>query len=362
MAQLHALTIGGIILIIVIVIVVVVLVSRSKHNSSSSSSNELIYEDVHHRRDFPRRYRHRVKAVRPQEFPCQKVEHCRRICRPNDPDNRNCVKPAAPIVTVTEQDIETIVVDWTTVANADYYDLFLYRQLATPQQLDPVEVVRFIRGFTTLTFSELVPGNYTVIMQSASDECGLSELNGSATATIQIGCDANTQCGPDAPFCQPNGQCIECLTNDNCPPASNCQNNTCVNTVGQGLDQSCVTDLNCAQGLACQNLTCVCPKPPVVEINSTITTGNDAVISWAASPGADYYEVVLYRDLVAPTADIPIELIQVHLPTTVTFNDLPVGEYRLEVFAMSNSCGGLELGTAVTFGIAGPPLPMLNVQ
>lgn len=385
MAQFFDLTVGSIVVIVLVVIVILWLINRRRCQTQNNI----------------KKYRHAVGVAYDQDFARVPVEHRRRShlsssssSSSSSSDSRRrhddfafrpgglgdlcgvnpntcaanlacvngrcaCSRPISPVVTAVEQGIDTIVTSWNAVSGANYYDVILYR--VTANDMVPVEVVRGLRGITTLTFNRLGPGNYRVDVTAGSDFCGIGP---GSVAGIQVmngvGCEINAQCAvinPTLPICSA-GSCVQCTVNTQCAAGQRCTNNSCVQITGQGLNQACVNSLNCAQGLACQNLQCVCPKPPVPQISTVTVVGNDVIVNWTASVGADYYEVVLYRDLLAPAADVPLEVIQVQVATAATFNDLPVGRYRVEVFALSNACGGLEEAGTMTFDIIPCVLPL----
>jgi Cys-rich repeat protein len=96
----------------------------------------------------------------------------------------------------------------------------------------------------------------------------------------------------------------------------------------------------CASGLSCEDQRCVCPRPgtPVVQVAEVGI--NSITADWLSVPRADYYNVVLYK-LTATGAANPVEVVNGLTATTINFNNLTAGTYRVEVTAGNRACGVL---------------------
>ena len=262
-------------------------------------------------------------------------------------DNGHCLcpTPAAPVVTLTEEGISTVVVTWTAVPNADYYDVNLYKLTGVSEEADPIEVRRFVRGRTTLIFENLSAGIYKAEVYSGNDRCGTSERAGLGIDTVTIGCEDNNQCVGTTPFCQ-LGECIQCLSDVNCPLGNRCADGTCAPLRGQGINQLCADQSNCSSGLTCVDQQCICLQPTAIPLPdiafNVISPSNVLVITWVPIPQADFYQLELFKIDSTTGESIRVgEPIFVDSPTT-SYTTAPLevgGEYFFEITTGSNSCG-----------------------
>lgn len=391
MAQFFDLTVGSIIVIVLVVIVILWLVNRRRCQTQHAV----------------KQYRQAVKTAIKQDFARVPVEHPRHshsssntssssdssssdshhhhdrddliflpgglgdFCNSNTCstgltclDNRcACPRPIAPTVTAIKQGIDSILVNWNAVPQANYYDLILYR--VTANDLVPVEVVRNFRG-VTLTFDNLQPGTYRVEVTGGSDACGIVSGSNFGVAVVNnVGCETNAQCVGATPVCN-LGACVQCTVDTQCAPGQRCQNNTCVQITGQGLNQPCVNNLNCAQGLACQNLLCVVSLPPQCQVNTDCPAGNVCTngmcipacpppptptgfrtsiagtrgieVFWDPVPGA-IYDLLWYFRSQATTNPYALARTDIGVVGTAALFRFPgPRDFRVELFAV-NACG-----------------------
>lgn len=290
--------------------------SKSSSSSSSSSSSD---SDHHHHDDLIFR-EGGLGALCSVVQPCAQGLACvNGRCA--------CPRPIAPVVTAVKQGV-SIVVSWNPVASANYYEIILLQEgFGAPT---PVRVVRALRNATTFTFTNVLPGNYSIEVRSGSDQCGILASTTPGTArVIEVGCETNAQCAqinPNTPTCQA-GVCVGTTT-----------------LIGQGIAQACTADNNCAIGLTCSNGECICPQPGPVA-NVTLTPGtepNSIVATWSVSARATVYQVTLFQLSLTTALETRLPPIRrISSPTTTaTFTNLTAGaSYFVEVVTGSQACG-----------------------
>lgn len=93
----------------------------------------------------------------------------------------------------------------------------------------------------------------------------------------------------------------------------------------------CTSDTNCESGLNCVSGFCTCVQPdPPTGLNAKRNAGN-LIVSWNASPGANYYNV----RIIGPGTNITNNN---YKSTTLTF-PASSGIYTITVYAVSTKCG-----------------------
>lgn len=181
-------------------------------------------------------------------------------------EGRECVcpKPAPPTLHIQKTG-NSITVTFSPVPGADYYNIFLFDDFGV------AHAIIMFTDQTVLTFPDLPMGSYHVFAFSGSDECGTLQQFSQSDIISIAPCSTNRDCvNPTSPICR-LGDCVQCLTANDCPSGKTCNlsNNTCVPTCT--LDTDCLTP-----DTVCSNGQCICPTPTITGMS--IVNANSA--SW----------------------------------------------------------------------------------
>ncbi|WP_240647511.1 OmpL47-type beta-barrel domain-containing protein [Paenibacillus nanensis] len=94
---------------------------------------------------------------------------------------------------------------------------------------------------------------------------------------------------------------------------------------------------------------------PPAELTYKIQNGNDIVLTWTASSNADSYKIYQIID------GVPV-LKSTVKTTTVTYSNMPSGDYQYEVHSNSSRYGESETGTPIRFNLTVPTMqPPANI-
>lgn len=322
--------VGLIVLVIIIIVVVIVVVKFLSRQSCHSTieAEKRFSVGRHHRRKHSSSSSDNtfipggIGAICLVSADCSTGLAC---------ENQTCVcpRPGTPAVTTTLQGTNSIIVTWTPVTGADFYQVVLYK-VSSPTVFVPVEFAT-VEGITSLIYFDVPPGNYRAEVKAGSNACGLGFDTTPGTSTITIG--------------------TTCTTDQECTIDESCQNGFCTPLANQGLAQRCLTSTNCASGLVCTDSECVCPATPQVQPEIALGPHTGSVtVSWPATPGVDVFRVELRKQCtpVPPATDCFSEIVGeatvANSPdvTSIEFGDLvPGAVYFADLFTGSSACGVL---------------------
>lgn len=290
----NALILATIIVIIIIIIVIVTATRNSNDSNSLPVTGGKHYHSDHSdrdcgcKRDCPHRNEECGKCKKKRKDckcpdPCPECPPCNcpdcPVCKGGIGDrcaiNQQCVtglvcdadgtcvcpRPNAPTeITAFQSGAGEVQIDWNDVIGADFYHVLLS---------GPTPMTELNHVASQITFTDLAPGNYSVVIFSVSATCGFgSDFLEFGGIEVRPSCFVDQDC-PFGTFCS-NGQfCIECSNDDQCPGASKCINSTCKECATtadcsgddkcfNGECKQCLVDANCPGGLPrCVNETCV---------------------------------------------------------------------------------------------------------
>ncbi len=289
MAHVQTLSLAAIIVVVTIVIIVIALISatrgrRTRRVSRASSSEDFSRLEVRAGKKSHRQPKQKCCPRYLDAPPCPNIGLGARcsvdancavglacldgscVCAPP-----NLV--TAPVTTILDNDA---TVSWQASANADYYDLYLYRETDDPATDAPLEIVRFLAA-TTYTFLDLALGTYEVRIFAGSNGCGRADDFTLATFTIECFTDANCTSDPSLPTCR-LGKCglLQCQDTDGCPPGHRCLDGFCSKLVCQ------------TPGTLCRDLP---PLPLITNVQVTPVTATKFLITWDDIPEALRYGI-----------------------------------------------------------------------
>jgi hypothetical protein len=169
---------------------------------------------------------------------------------------------------------------------------------------------------TSLTLEDVPLGGVTVTIYTVSENCG----EGEPTTAGPFGIGEQCLTDQDCQFGYCNGQqCVQCVTDGQCPIGHFCQDNQCVCTKLPGPQEINADFVKISIDPAVWNLT----------------------VTWSAVPGASSYNIIIEG---TPSASFMF-----YNGTSLTMEDVTIGEVTVTISAVSENCGEGESSTAGPF-------------